>query len=270
MLTIVIVAHNEEPYVENAIGQARETADSATRIMLVDSASTDGTAARARSLGCEVLPAPLGKGAAMKAAARAAKTPWLCFLDADIVENGRNIPLTLRQGIESAPDSAVMVVADFDDPPPKPILSTTISIYTPLVRALVPEADGLFGSRPLSGFRAIRPELLGEDAPDDFGVEAHLNLSAVFTGRPMTLTHIGLFTQRFRYKADMGGEIARAILDIAEAHGRLAPALRPEWDAWVSRVLKVVQTYRGDLSERTDYLARLHAAMNEPMPPRKP
>ncbi|MEU5882586.1 glycosyltransferase [Spirillospora sp. NPDC047279] len=270
MLTIAIVAHNEEPYVENAIRQAREAADAATRVVVVDSASTDGTAARARSAGCEVLPAPLGKGAAMKAVARATRTPWLCFLDADIVENGRNIPLTLRRGIETAPESAVMVVADFDDPPPKPILSATIAVYGPLVAALVPEASGLFGGRPLSGFRAIRPEILGDDAPPDFGIEAYLNLSAVLSGRPVTLTHIGLFTQRFRYKGDMGGEISRAILDVAEAHGRLDPEVRPEWDAWTERVLKVIRTYRGDLSEREDYLARLHAVMKEPLPPRKP
>ncbi|GAA2595503.1 hypothetical protein GCM10010411_31150 [Actinomadura fulvescens] len=268
MLTIAIVAHNEEPYVENAIRQAREAADASTRVVVVDSASTDGTAERARSLGCDVLPAPLGKGAAMVTMARATETPWLCFMDADIVENGRNIPLTLRTAIESAPESTAMVVADFDDPPPKPILSATISIYGPLVRALVPEADGRFGDRPLSGFRAVRPALLADDAPADFGIEAYLNLTAALGGRPVVLTHIGPFKQRFRYKADMGAEIGRAILDVAVRHGRLDPALRPEWDAWVGRILKVIRTYDGDLSQGAAYLERLHAAMEEPMPPR--
>ncbi|MFG2004722.1 glycosyltransferase [Spirillospora sp. NPDC048911] len=253
---------------ENAVRQAWEAADASTRVVVVDSASTDGTAERARSLGCEVLPAPLGKGAAMAAMARATKTPWLCFLDADIVEKGRNIPSTLRAAIDSSPASTAMVVADFDDPPPKPILSATLSIYGPLVRALVPEADGLFGGRPLSGFRAVRPEILADDAPADFGIEAYLNLSAVLSGRPVALTHIGLFKQRFRYKGEMGGEIGRAILDVAEKHGRLDPATRPEWDAWVEQILKVIRTYDGDLSQGEAYLERLHAAMERPLPPR--
>ncbi len=268
MFMIAIVAHNEEPYLANAISQARAAADPQTRIVVVDSASTDGTAERARALGCEVISAPLGKGAAMAAAARAADAEWLCFLDADIVEDGVNIPLTLRRAVEAADPGTAMVVADFDDPPPPPVLSATIALYGPLVRALFPEADGRFGGRPLSGFRAVRPELVGDDAPRDFGIEAYLNLSAALSGRPTALTHIGLFRQRFRYKADMGTEISRAVLDLAESRGRLDPALRDEWDAWVAHVMKVIQGYRGDLGERDAYLERLHAAADRPLPPR--
>lgn len=268
MLTIAIVAHNEELHIDNAIRQAHEAADHDTHVLVVDSASTDRTAERARELRCEVLTAPLGKGAAMAAAARATTTAWLCFMDADIIESQRNIPLTLRHGIEQAPEGTAMVIADFDDPPPKPILSATIALYAPLVRALIPEAENRFGSRPLSGFRAIRPWLIGVDAPGDFGIEAYLNVTAALTGQHVVLTHIGMFKQRFRYKSNMGWEIADAILDAATAHGRLASGARDQWDRWVERVLSVIRGYHGEESAQADYLDHLTAAAGEPLPPR--
>ncbi|WP_170317139.1 glycosyltransferase family 2 protein [Acrocarpospora corrugata] len=237
-----------------------------SRVVVVDSGSTDATADLAAEAGAEVIRGPLGKGAAMRLAASFVDTPWVCFLDADLVETSHNIAAVLRERALGAGDEVAMIVGEFTDPPPEPVLGNTIALYPTLVRALFPEADGRFGRRPLSGFRVVRPELVA-DVPDDFGVEAHLNLTVAVSGRPFIVTPIGMYRQRFRYKPDMGREIGKAILDVAIAHGRLAPPARPAWDHWVAWLAETMGSYRGDLEDRDAYLAHLMAAAAAPLPP---
>lgn len=267
MITFAIVAHDEEESVAAVVRQARDALCDGDRLVVADSASTDGTAAVARAAGADVLPAPLGKGAAMEAAGRAAGTPWVCFLDGDMVAAGRNIAAELRRATASAPADVAMVVGDFTDPEPKPILSNTVAVYEPLVRALAPEADGTFGAHPLSGFRCVRRELAADGLPPDFAVEAHLNLTVALSGRRHVVTGIGKYRQRFRYKPYMGREIARGVLDAAVAYGRLAADRRPDWEAWVEDVVAVVAGYRGHLAERPAYLERLGRVAARPLPP---
>lgn len=269
MITFAILAHNEAPTVGSIVRQALDARGPGDRVVVVDSASTDETAEAAELAGAEVWRGPLGKGAVMRLAAERAGTPWVCYLDADLVEVDRNIPMILRKAVLDAPPRTAMVVGDFTDPPPEPILSNTIALYPTLVRALVPEADGRFGSRPLSGFRAIRPDL-AVGMPDDFGAEAFLNLTAVLSGRAVALTHIGLYRQRFRYKRDMGLEIGRAILEVAVQYGRLHPQMRPAWEGWIERLVKVMASYSGDFEDRDSYLERLREAAAQPLPPSMP
>jgi glucosyl-3-phosphoglycerate synthase len=263
MITFAVVAHNEAQSVGAVVGQALAACRRGDRVVVVDSASTDDTAGRAAQAGAEVLAAPLGKGAAMRHVAARTATPWLCYLDADLVEADRDIPALLRAAVD---DALVMVVGEFADPPPEPVLSNTIALYPALVRALFPEADGRFGRRPLSGFRAIRPEL-AEGLPDDFGAEAYLNLTVALSGRPHLVTDIGLYAQRFRYKGDMGRQIGRTILDVATAHGRLDPAMRPEWDDWVDRLVEAMAAYRGEPEDRDRFRAHLLGLAAAPLPP---
>lgn len=266
MITFVIVAHNEAEYVEGVITQAQAAARNGDRVLLVDSASTDDTAERARKLGVEVLDGPLGKGAAMAAGAARVTTPWLCFLDGDMVEPHLNIPGVLRDGAARAGDETIMVVGDFDDVPPPPVLGNTWAVYAPLVRGLFPEAVDRFGTHPLSGFRAIRPSLAA-GMPTDFGVEAYLNLRAATSGRSWDIAHIGTYRQRFRYHgAEMGREIADAILTLAVAQGRLAAAERPDWEAWVENIVAEIAGYRGDRASRAGWHARVTELAATPLP----
>lgn len=267
MITFAIVAHDEAESVASVVRQVRDALRGGDRLLVADSASTDGTAAVARAAGAEVLTAPLGKGAAMAAAARAARTPWIGFLDADLVAADRNIAAELRRATVSAPADTAMVVGDFTEPPPPPLLSNTVAVYAPLVRALAPEADGAFGQHPLSGFRCVRREIAAGGLPADFAVEAYLNLDVALAGRRHVVTGIGEYRQRFRYKPYMGREIARGVLDAAVAYGRLAADRRPEWEAWVEEVVAVVAGYRGESDGRAAYRERLERAAARPLPP---
>jgi cellulose synthase/poly-beta-1,6-N-acetylglucosamine synthase-like glycosyltransferase len=83
-MTVIIPARNER----GTIGRAVRSFD-VVRVVVVDDASSDGTAEAARNAGAEVLTAPplpaghLGKPNACQAGARIAKTKWLLFVDAD-------------------------------------------------------------------------------------------------------------------------------------------------------------------------------------------
>jgi glucosyl-3-phosphoglycerate synthase len=265
MITLVVLAHNERESVAGAVAQARAGAGG-DRVLVVDSGSTDGTAERAIAAGAEVIRGPVGKGAAMRLAAKIVETPWVCFLDADLVETSHNIAAVLREAALRAGDEVAMIVGEFTDPPPEPLLGNTIALYPALVRALFPEADGRFGCRPLSGFRVVRPEFV-VGAPDDFGVEAYLNLTVAVSGRPFLVTPIGMYRQRFRYKPDMGREIGKAILDLAVIHGRLDSRARPAWDRWVASLAATMGSYRGDPGDRDAQLGHLLAAAAVPLPP---
>ena len=60
-------------------------------------------------------------------------------------------------------------------------------------------------------------------------------------------------------------EITGVILDLAVRFGRLRPARRPEWEAWVDSVYAVANTWGYD-SDPADYRSRLMAAAGQPLP----
>src|SRR3954471_3797839 len=86
MITFAILAHNEAGTIGGIIAQAAAAAGKDDRVVVVNSGSTDDTAAVAGEAGARVLDGPLGKGAAMRWVAERVSTPWLIFLDADLVE----------------------------------------------------------------------------------------------------------------------------------------------------------------------------------------
>lgn len=265
MFTFCVLGHNESPTVLRALAMAQSAANMDDVVVFVDSASKDGSAVLAAEAGYRVIAAPIGKGRAVRAALNAASTPWVCLLDADIHRADRNIALTLA---ERARDNDVdMVVGDFDEPGIPSILSNTWGIYEPLTSALFPEVVGIYGSKPLSGFRALRTSLDLQNIPDDFGVEAYLNLAVSLHGKRSTVTPIGKYDGPFRYKPTMGLEIAHPILETATRVGRLSVHRRAEWDDWVAVVVNTVAKYRGQVSSRDEYLVRLRQVTNRPLPP---
>lgn len=83
-VTVIIPARNEERNIARAVGSFSQA-----RVIVVDDASEDQTAAIAREFGAEVITAPpvlageLGKPNACREGARAATSKWLLFVDAD-------------------------------------------------------------------------------------------------------------------------------------------------------------------------------------------
>jgi len=265
MITFAIVAHNEAATIATAVSQATAAAGAGDQVLAVDSGSTDDTAAQARRVGAEVFTAPVGKGRAMAVAAEAARSPWVCYLDADVPAGSPNYAARLRD--IAAGTSADHVLGEYHDAQ-ESVLSNTFAVYGPLVASLFPEAADRFGRRPLTGFRLVRREFLHPSTfPPDFGIEAHLNLDILLSGGTHEVAPIGEYHSRFRYKPAMGSEIARAVLDLAERHGRLAPAARPAWDKWVGRAITVISGYHGGRDERPAFLRELTALAQRPTPP---
>src|SRR2546423_12803422 len=96
------------------LDQVAAAVRSGDRVWFVDSASDDDSPELAAQLGAEVLRAPLGKGRAIAAAVEHCETSHICFLDADVLATTRNVPLTLREGLEGS--GADLVVAEFASP----------------------------------------------------------------------------------------------------------------------------------------------------------
>lgn len=276
VITFVIVGHNEADTVSGVVRMAQAAAGPGDRVMVVDSASTDDTVPAAQAAGAEVLLAPIGKGAAMRVAAAAVDTEWICFLDADLLHAHRSIPTVLRAavleqgvaGTEAVAPTAVAgpvatLIGEFHEP--ESVLSNTLGIYTPLVAGLFPEVAGRLGSKPLTGFRAVRTDLMPRDLPDGYGAEAHINIVLAMAGGAARVVDIGRIRGKFKPHQSMGMEIADAVLDAGVRFGRLAVSARPAWVAWVHEVLGVI---RGPVpkADRDTYLTRLSAAAARPLP----
>jgi glucosyl-3-phosphoglycerate synthase len=264
VFTFVISARNEEDNVATIVRQACAAAEPGDRVLVVDSASSDATAQRAMAAGAEVLSGPRGKGAAMAMAIADSTSPWLCFLDADLVSSDVNVPAMLRHAAVSG--TADHILGDYEYADVSTILSSTFTIYEPLVAEFFPEV-GVLGANSLTGYRAIRRRYLGEALPTHFGVESHLNISIAVAGGTAAVCQLGVIASRFRYKPDMCREIAGSLLDLAVAHDRLHPADRPSWNSRVDGGAAAIAGVTATAG-RSAALARLFAAVRRPMPPR--
>lgn len=266
VVTFAVVGHNEAATLPRALAIAKASAESAgDRVWFVDSGSSDGSKEIGRSVGVEVLQAPVGKGRALRAAIERCETAYLCLLDADITQGSPALAGNLAAHVRCEPRD--MVVGQFSDGPG--VLSNTMGIYQPLVAALFPEAADRYGRQPLSGFRILK---IGDDllrAPDGFGVEAFFNVvMALRPNSDVGWTDVGHYQGRFLYKPWMGREIGGAVLDLAQSGGRLAAAARPAWDAWVEDVVSHVASYRGEPTRREAFRARLMDLARRPLPSR--
>lgn len=265
VVTFAVIGHNEACLLATAIGQAVEAARPGDRVWFVDSASTDGSAAVARSLGIEVLAAPLGKGRAMAAALDRCAGGHLCFLDGDIESSSVNIPLTLREAVEAS--DADMVVGDFDWPR-KAFSGASTGIYRPLVADLFPDAVHIAPRAPFSGFRILDAALDFGSLPPRWGAETYLNVHLAATGRRVDTVDLGVYDGPIRHKtAELGVDSADAILGLAEREGRLDAAMRRSWDAWVERAMVVLRTQPEAGEPAGDYAARLAEVPTWPRPP---
>ena len=258
MITFAVVGHNEESSLGDALALADAAAGPGDAVTFLDSGSTDGSAAVATALGHAVFPAPIGKGRAMRSLLANVATPWVCFLDADILGAQRNIAAQLAEAVRSSPD-APMILGDFTDREGSGVLSNTWTVYEPMVAALFPEISGTLGAHPLTGFRAVRTDAVGpvRALPPTFGVEAHLNVVAAQVSPAIPVVDLGWYRGRFTYKPAMGWEIADALLDLAVRLGRLAAGDLNAWWRWTLEATAVIATYHGHASEVAAFVPRL-------------
>lgn len=99
-VTVVMPAMNREALVGRAIASVGRQSVAPARVLVVDDASDDGTAAAAEAVGAEVLRMPVrsGSGPARNAAIEAATTEWVAFLDSDDEWWPEHLATVLRHG----------------------------------------------------------------------------------------------------------------------------------------------------------------------------
>jgi glucosyl-3-phosphoglycerate synthase len=260
LITFAVVGHNEAALLANALEQAHAASRSGDRVLFVDSASSDGSGELASGLGAEVLSAPLGKGRAVAAAIERCRSTHICLLDADIESTTRNVPEALRTALEHT--GADMVVGEFEWPE-KSFRPVTSAIWNPLAGALFPEAAAAVTRVPLSGFRIFDVALASEPLPPGFGLEVHLNILGCLDGLRTETVDIGTYSGPVRANPGLPAEVAAAILDLAEARGRLGAGARSDWDGWLEPVLELIEATDEDEAARR---AMLIEAAARPLP----
>ena len=126
LVSVIIPARNEERYVTAALESVAEQTWPLDQIeiVVVDNASTDGTAAAVRAfmarqseLAIRLVLEPMeGVARAKNRGARTATGQWLIFLDADSRMAPDLIESVVRRGRNGCPAASIRVVADSRDP----------------------------------------------------------------------------------------------------------------------------------------------------------
>jgi hypothetical protein len=145
----------------------------------------------------------------------------------------------------------------------------TPSLYIPLRGALFPELVDSDVAVPLSGFRAVRVGLSIRDLPGGYGAETHLNLEVPLGGGRVVDCDLGTYEGKLREYSNIpaiGIDVAKALLDAAEAHGRLQHDARPEWDAWVAAVVSAMTSQPRVGADDSAYVERLLSTAARPLP----
>jgi glucosyl-3-phosphoglycerate synthase len=265
-ITFAVVGRDEADSLALPLRLAFEASREGDEVVFVDSASRDGSADVAAALGASVIRAPAGKGRAMAAAWHRARGDHICFLDADVLSMERNVAVVLRDLVEVAdPDLAI---ADFDEPGRR--RAVTPAIYRPLRAALFGDLAGGDAPSPLSGFRAVRTARPMRPLPPGYGAEVHLELEVAVTGGRIVRGHAGRFSgklREYRNVAAIAADVATAILDAAEAHGRLDRDRRPEWDAWVQPIVDHLRVQPPIDADATAHTAALLELGQRALPP---
>lgn len=271
--TFAVVGRDESERLGEALRHARAAARGDEEVWFVDSGSGDGSPEVASALGARVLRAPAGKGRAIAHLAERLTSDYAVLLDADIDRTTCNIAARLRGAAERT--GADLVVAEFDEPLLQ-VRDSSRYVWRPLVETLFPEAHERFGRTPLSGFRAMRTGVDLGRLPPGFGVETHINLAVALAGGSVKVEDVGTYWGPVRSKPLLPREVGTAILDMAEARGRIDGRARPAWDEWVERIVAIVVERAAHRSEgptpsenlaEPDYVGRLRAASARPLPP---
>lgn len=239
-VSVIIPALDEEATVGNVVTQCARSC--AEEVIVIDSDSTDDTAARARAAGATVvnwadiaprIPPRPGKGEALWRGVAAASGDVVVFVDADVasVEPGWVDAL-------AAPftDDGIHLVKaayrrDFDGAAGGGGRVTELTAK-PLLRALFPELAGL--AQPLAGEYAIRRSTaLALDFVDGYGVEAGLLIDVCTTHGRAAIAEAQLGARRHRNRpleelSPMADVVAATILQRAGIPGASVPQ-RPAW-----------------------------------------
>lgn len=221
----LIPAHDEAERIAATVAAAW-TIPGLDRIVVVDDASSDGTAALARDAGAAVveLPANVGKGAALDAGLDLVRddADVLLLLDGDLGPSASQGALLLAPVLAGAAD---MTVAAFPPAEGKAGLGLVKGLARAGIRALGGRSGHAFpAAAPLSGQRALTRRAWKTVTPFAFGygVEVALTVRALRAGLRLvevdtTMTHAatGRDAAGFSHRGRQFAHVARALARLA-------------------------------------------------------
>ena len=186
----LVAARNEAGRVGETVGAIRSFVGD---VVVVDGASTDGTAREAAAAGARVLVAPPsagGKGGALDGALdRVGPADVVLLLDADLGATARAGEALLGPVIEDRADLAIAAL-------PRQEGHGGFRLVKRTAAALIEVLSGFTADEPLSGQRAVRRDVLEALRPlaPGFGVEVAMTIDAVRRGYrvvevPVEMTH---------------------------------------------------------------------------------
>jgi hypothetical protein len=212
----VVAARNEAGRVGETVAAIRRI-EPVDEVVVVDGASTDGTAEAARAAGARVLVGPRrgGKGRSLDGGlARIRPADVYLLLDADLGETAVEGRVLLDTVLAGRADLAIGVL-------PRQPGHGGFRLVKGAARRLIRALSGFRASEPLSGQRALTAEALAAVRPlaPGFGVEAAMTVDAVRAGLrvvevPVAMLHAvtGRDLAGFAHRARQGRDLLRALL----------------------------------------------------------
>jgi glycosyltransferase involved in cell wall biosynthesis len=214
-LAVVVAAWNEEDRLGDTLAALAEAFPGA-RVVVADDHSDDRTPEVARAAGAEVVRAPrrLGKGGANTLAVQhlaggaQQRPPTLVLCDGDLGESARELPRLVAALDRDEGDLAVAVFARR--------VGGGFGIALGFARWVIRRKTGLEPEAPISGQRALRPEVVGAVIPfaHAFGMETAMTIDAARAGFRLVEVELPLehratgrtaagFVHRFRQLVDI-------------------------------------------------------------------
>lgn len=227
---VVIPARNEERTVAQIVGPLVQRDH---RVIVVDSASSDGTARAASGAGAHVVAVDRpGKGRALRRGVEEAESEMVVFCDADLTAFD---PAWVEQLCAPLADPSVHLVKPIYGRPLRlPELGlaadeggrVTELLARPLLAALVPELAHL--AQPLAGEYAARRDVVMECGfPDGYGVEIALVLQVADLYGAGAVAEVDLHADRWHRNRPLhelsatAAEVVRTALTVLENQGRI-------------------------------------------------
>lgn len=198
----IVPAHNEQDRIGATVTALRAVA-SVDDVLVVDDASTDDTAARARAAGASVLRLArnAGKGGALRAGVAATNADVLVFIDADVGATASVAAVLLAPVLAAEAD---MTIAR--PPADRP---SGFGLVERFARWGIERFGRATMARPLSGQRALRRAVLDRvRIADRFGVEVALTVDALRAG--FCVTEVEYAIEHAKTGRDVAGFVHRA------------------------------------------------------------
>lgn len=217
MRVVAVVAARNEAGRVGATVRAIHRIEAVHEVVVVDGASTDGTAGEARAAGARVLVGPRtgGKGGSLEGAlTRIEPADVYLLLDADLGTTAVEGRVVLDEVVSGRADVAIGVL-------PRQTGHGGFRLVKGVARRLIRALSGFRSQEPLSGQRALTAAAMAAVRPlaRGFGVEAAMTVDAVRAGLrvvevPVAMTHLvtGRDAASVLHRARQGRDLIRAVL----------------------------------------------------------